>query len=1222
MKSISSHEKESNDGDEMSALDALQQLDLMRSANVESSSDMDKRITIADNTTNTIEERVIEEIKNLVLDVLKLKEDEFSLTTPLMDYGLDSIASTEIGNLFTERFDITIPPTVFFEFQDLRSFVGYLMNNHLDQIKVLFPESTPSDQRNSRLSVEELVDYNQIDSVADKSTDHEVIHDIQSQLNNLSINTENHNQKYSKFDSSTNLLTIEELWSEEANNHKHGGIGAIKQPSRSFLEARKGNITKAFTHTITSKDKRPLEYASYGEGPPLLMLGGLLMNYSVMWLTNFEELAKKHELIMFHMPGCGNLPLHGNLSMLTITEDIAEVLNAHGISEPIPVFGTSFGGVMAQSFAIHYPSRCSALAIAVSTPLAEGATDFQQLMRELQVSPNFMELNRSWPMASLPAYEKVIEGFDFREDLKELTIPTLVVAGGVDKYTRVEHSKMIADSLPNSELHVFPDAGHLLTFSHYEEFNDLLISFLENSINNAQTPPKKPQLSVENRLDLITNKNIISRSTLGHANEYVRSGSQGHCVMLSDHAAQAARILRELIIQNKINGVDYRSYFLTCVEEALDASIRLSRHYARNRDSGSQGQILIIDSGEYWQNYFDPLGNGPEASLVPGIHFYHSWLHAADRIHFDDYVAVVVVADESTDTRELFEYSAMLEQMKPMSILVNSLSANKQDWIARQTKGVFDIVVLGEEVSGFQTPVATMMIEKGISNPWLMTPSEGYVRQPMANLGLTLKLTYEHCREFFHSRLSGDLLQELNRYHYDQKSVKTAHVKYGNIGYAKVAAMHGYDRKFINGYGVKSTLIDSNDETNNIIEYQAIDCLSNVGNAMRGLNPPDLIENVFNVHNSETDYWQLLSIKLHELTGFTECIPAASQTIAIEKAISLLLLNNPKKNKILCFSGGAGFSLISANTAKDEVFDLFRKPFEPLYPGTLFIDPNENDARSLLVEALSRNDLAAVWFETYQVEGNAIRPLPDEFIELISQHKKSNGYLVGIDETQTNLITGQFLHSQKFDIKADVIAIATALADSVSPVGAVLCDQEFVTHLKSNNSIIYDSLKNRHRNQLVAQVALNSLVSIYDQNLIPEINKKGHYLKNGLQKLCDKYPLLKEVRGEGLLLGIELDLVKYSAFITQSFGYFLWGAMMRDKEEGLLVVVCPIHNNCLRIMPPLTISIKECDGIIKNIERRLEEGVEGVLKNCASYLRSRGEQRMADFLLKNLEQTA
>jgi acyl carrier protein len=82
-----------------------------------------------------LEARLLDDLHELLLGVLKIAPEDFSPTQPLMDYGLDSIASTEIGTLFTRQFGITVPPTVFFEFQDLQSFCGYLLAGHRPQLE-------------------------------------------------------------------------------------------------------------------------------------------------------------------------------------------------------------------------------------------------------------------------------------------------------------------------------------------------------------------------------------------------------------------------------------------------------------------------------------------------------------------------------------------------------------------------------------------------------------------------------------------------------------------------------------------------------------------------------------------------------------------------------------------------------------------------------------------------------------------------------------------------------------------------------------------------------------------------------------------------------------------------------------------------------------------------------------------------------------------------------
>lgn len=1190
----------------LTADEALKQLDLMVLQQPESSQSHypDNRTTQrSDDSVDSFESILTKDIQSIVLSILKLDPNDFSSTTPLMDYGLDSIAATEIGNLFTSRFNIVIPPTVFFEFQDLQSFVHYIMDNHLVELKAKYPDIADNTApKDTDIHVKEI---------GPSHSQHE-----QRAFTSEFVTTEAQSSDFAQ------SLSIEGLWQLTLDGAEPPTFNTpklkedysdnvlvatppqtvVREPSKEFLQSMKTYTDRAHIHTITRVGKRSLEYGTYGKGTPLLMLGGLLMHFNVMWLTNLKALGEHHQLIMFHMPGCGSIDLHEDMSLNSLADDVAAVLDAHGITQPLPVFGCSFGGVLAQAFVLSYPERCSALAIAVSTPFAEGATDFNLLMKELQVSPNFMELNRGWPMASLPAYEKVIEGFDFREQLKSLNMPALIVSGGQDRYTTPEFSQMIVENLQHAEWINYPDAGHLLTFSHYDEFNELLIQFLAS----VQEKPKLVYEAVSDSAYL-----PASNKTLEIVKEYVLNGEQGHSVMLSEPAAQLAFVLNILCKQNKVTESLYRSYFLTSIEEALDAAIRLSRHQRRNKDSKSTGKVLIIDSNERWSNYFDPMHQGTSTALVPSIYCVTDLEQAERLIQQEKYVAICYAANLATSSAQVEKFITICSEHDLLSILIemNEHHAPVKQWLSATLTQNPDLIVFGECISNFQAPVAAMLINESVSNPWLMTPSEGYVRQPMANFGLTVKLAFEFVVEQLSELLTGNDQNEIRKISTDPISTYQAHLKYGNVGYAKVANLHGYDARFFEGYGLRSRTKRQGEPSREII-----DCLSNVGNAPRGLNPQDVIDDVLRMHEPTHDYWQDLVHVLREKTGFTNALPCSSQTTAIESAITLAKLATPERHKILCFSGGAGFSLLSANTAKDELFDLFRKPFLPLYPNTVFINPASDDASQSLEKELLSGTLALVWLETIQVEGNAVRPLPKHFIDLINKHRSAGGYLVCVDETQTNLFSGKFLHSDGQVISPDIVAIATGLTDSLLPIGAVLTTESVINTAKNTNSERLLELQYRNINQLSAHIALHSLEQIDSKELMLNAQEMGIYLKNSLQELANSFPLIKNIRGEGLILAIEFDLTGYDAFVQQSFGYFLWGAMLRDQEKGVALVVCPIHNRSIRIMPPMTITRTEIDIIIDNFRRRMAEGVEKILHDCAEYCRQQGDERTAGYL--------
>jgi cation diffusion facilitator CzcD-associated flavoprotein CzcO/acetylornithine/succinyldiaminopimelate/putrescine aminotransferase/pimeloyl-ACP methyl ester carboxylesterase/acyl carrier protein len=1190
----------------LSAAEALRLLDERRNG----AAVQHPAAAVSKGNASDLTETVVAELKGLVLSVLKLPESEFSATTSLLEYGLDSIAATELGGLFTARFGITVPPTVFFEFPNVQGFGQYLVENHAEQLKEHYGAAAPASPSEPISPPRLGVEPKPMEAPAAAPS---VAFSPKASASSAARAESSGGKESPKphptiaTGDSEGLLTIEQLWArgEQGARRPEGpASNAIKQPSRAELQMMMTAADRADVITMRRKGRRDLECAVYGEGPPVLMLGGLLMHYAAMWRPQLAPLGAHYRLIMFHMPGCGGVELYDGLSLDSLVEDVEHVLEGLGIHEPLPVVGCSFGGVLAQAFCLAHPERCSGLALGVTTPISEGATDFQKLMRELQSSSSFMEVNRGWPMGSLPAYSSVIEGFDLRSRLTEIAIPTLVVAGGKDDYTPAAFSRMIAEQVPSAELFEISDAGHLLPFTHYEEFNAQLLAFLGSlKTSGAGTNAVASQTA--------TAYLPATAETLETAKTYVQEGMQGHCVILPAVAAQTAFLLNHICTGGKPEATAYRSYFVTSAEEALDAALRLARHHARNKDPKSAGTVLMVDGGRRWADYFNPLGATPDAALLPGVEIVSSMEEALARLDTEareDFAAVVLVADMGLSPAKVDAFLKRVARVSALSVLVESEAKNAgaSARLVPRIEVQPDIVVFGESISGFQAPIGACALKTSVSNPWLMTPNEGYARQPMAAMGLPLTLAFKHLLAEVNDEAIRNQVEKIAA---TPHAVYEAHLKYGNVGYARVARMHGYHGRFHEARGMRSKLSYEGEAPREII-----DCLLNVGTAPRGLNPPDVVDKVLETHDTEKDYWGELGALLRDKTGFDVVLPASSQTGALESGITLGLMAAGGRKKMLCFSGGAGFSTIAAASAHDPLYDLFRRPFQPIYPHVVYIDPVAEDAEETLRRELQSGEIGLVWMETFQVEGNAIRPLPANLIQAVNAHRETGGYLVAVDETQTNLWTGTFLHSETLVPSPDIVAIGTSICDSLFPVGAVLTRKAILDKAQVHNPRRTESLLKRAAFPLTAHLALNALRALYDGGKVAEARESGRYFKAHLQELADSFPLLREVRGEGLLLAIEFDLSGQNEFVQRSFGYLLWGTMLRDRAGGVAVVVCPIHNNAMRIVPALNVSREEIDLIVANLRRRLQSGVAGVIADCAAYNESLGEMRTAEFL--------
>lgn len=1169
-----------------------------------------------------LEARLEHDLAALVMDVLKLEPHEFSPTHSLMDYGMDSISSTEIGNRFTARFDIVIPPTVFFEFQDLRGLGRYLVNNHGEAVRRVIgdelaqavetapppmPAAAPAAPSRPAAAAEPVARSEAPPPAARRES------------------------ATSATATPTDPVSIETLWGavdEPATSAPPRGepprrppsppaaaaarrapdtgtpTTAVPEPSREHLAAQQAYVDLARTVKVQGAGGRCIEAAVYGRGKPVLLLGGLAMHYSVMWRLQLRELGECHRLIMYHMPGCGSTDFYEPLSLQSLSSDVAELLDALGIDGPVPVVGYSFGGVLAQRFCLDHPERCRSLVVTVSSPFAEGADDFATLMRELRKSDRFMEINRGWNIPSLPAYQAVVAGFDHRSALGGLQCPALVISGGDDRYMLADYGRALADALPQARYECFPRAGHLLGFTHHAEYNRLLLDFLGAS--DATSPLPAPPAALPAFVP-------TEATALEVLHDYVHRGDQGHCAILSPQSAQVGLLLNRIYERNKEGEEAYRCLYLTSQHEALDAALRLARHRARNRNAESTGEILVVEPGEAWQRYFDPLGLGAEDALVPGVRFVATLGEARQALAAGTrrLTALVLACDHATSLAAIEELLGACAAHGVVSVLVepNDPRGGMRDWIGPDCGRRADIYVLGESLSGSQLPIGACMVRAEVHQTWTMTPNESYVRNVMTNFGYPLSAAREALLGAFGEVVGADTHKALRRIEADVTACYEAHLRYGNAGYAKVARLHGFDARFGNARGMRSGLRDDAGKLRSIV-----DCFVNVGTSPRGLNPLDVIDGVARQHDTAVDYWAQLAALLCERTGVDHAFPASSNVTAVEVAVTLAALAQPHKRKMLFFSGGLGFSMLSAVASHDRVFDIFRKPFEPLYRHSVFVDAHAADAAAQLEAHLLSGEIGLVWFETIQVDANATRPVPPALIELIVRHREAGGYLVGVDETQTNLVTGPLLHSAASVPAPDLIALGTALCDSLVPFGVVLCSNEVRRRAEKASAARVEELSQRQRCQLASHIALHSLQRIWANKLDEQARATGTYFKERLQALRGEIPLISDVRGEGLLLTIDLDLSGTDPFLQRSFGYLLWGAMLRDPQQGVAIAVCPIHNNSLRFLPPLNITREEVDLIVDCLRRQLADGIGPVVRDCSEHCERIGDTRTALFL--------
>jgi ornithine--oxo-acid transaminase len=317
------------------------------------------------------------------------------------------------------------------------------------------------------------------------------------------------------------------------------------------------------------------------------------------------------------------------------------------------------------------------------------------------------------------------------------------------------------------------------------------------------------------------------------------------------------------------------------------------------------------------------------------------------------------------------------------------------------------------------------------------------------------------------------------------------------------------------------------------------------------------------------DQLPLLYKELAELTGYEMSLPMNSGAEAVETAIKLarkwavevkgIPLNQAE---IITCNGNFHGRTITIITFSSE--PLYRENFGPFTPG--FITVPYGDPKSI-EEAINPNT-AAVLVEPIQGEAGVIIP-PRGYMRALQDICTQNQILLIADEIQTGLgRTGRLFAVDHESVRPDIVIIGKALSGGFYPVSAILADRELLGLFQPG-----EHGSTFGGNPLGAAVARAALRVLTDENLIENAARLGEYFEEHLAEIPSPY--IKEVRGKGLLIGVEL---KVEAGGARRFCEAL-------KNKGILVK--ETHEHVIRFAPPLVINKSEIDWAIPSIREVL-----------------------------------
>jgi acetylornithine/N-succinyldiaminopimelate aminotransferase len=354
-----------------------------------------------------------------------------------------------------------------------------------------------------------------------------------------------------------------------------------------------------------------------------------------------------------------------------------------------------------------------------------------------------------------------------------------------------------------------------------------------------------------------------------------------------------------------------------------------------------------------------------------------------------------------------------------------------------------------------------------------------------------------------------------------------------------------------------------------------LDFLAGISVNSLGYNHPRLVKVLVEqgqrlIHTSNlfyNPYQGLLAKRLIEISGMSKAFFTNSGTEAIEASLKIARAfghaqGGENKSLILALKNSFHGRTLGALSITSQ--EAYQAPFRPLIPDIEIVE-------DFTVEALEKafsDKVCALVLEPVQGEGGVV-PLPGAFMRAARELCDRHNALLIADEIQCGLgRTGKYFAFEHYGVKPDVITLAKSLAAGY-PLGAMLGNERVAGSLKAG-----DHGTTFGGGPLACRLALEVLDIIEQDNLLENVQEQGGYLLASLNSLAPRHRLISEIRGMGLMIGIQIgDLAKE--------------VVSRLLDKGIIANAA--HDTVLRLLPPLIITRSHVEEFLKALNVVLSE---------------------------------
>jgi acetylornithine/N-succinyldiaminopimelate aminotransferase len=353
-----------------------------------------------------------------------------------------------------------------------------------------------------------------------------------------------------------------------------------------------------------------------------------------------------------------------------------------------------------------------------------------------------------------------------------------------------------------------------------------------------------------------------------------------------------------------------------------------------------------------------------------------------------------------------------------------------------------------------------------------------------------------------------------------------------------------------------------------------LDFIAGIGVNALGQNHPRIVRAIQEqaallIHTSNlfyNEYQGPLARRIAEVSGMSRTFFTNSGTESTEGAMKMIKAHghdiSPEKHEIVSLENSFHGRTLGALAITGQ--PKYRKDFEPLIPGVRFVPPNDIAA----LEAAVSDRTAGIFIEWIQGEGGVV-PIDPAFSRRARELADKHDALLCFDEIQCGVgRTGAYFGYQLIDppVMPDIITAAKPIACGI-PLGIIAANERAAKSIRPG---MHGSTFGG--NALAARVSLEFFDIL--EGLLPQIRRVGDYFRGELSRLADRFKFISEVRGYGLMIGVQLTIPGKDI-------------VARAMTEGLLMNCT--HDTVLRFLPPYITTETEVDEAVAILERVLAD---------------------------------